>query len=271
MKKIICLFCLILAVKGYASDPLKAFYKYGELSDDEIHKLHEGDILYGDVEFGLIANNGNKKSTAFKLKSNVYQDFTQWRNQFKLDALYREDDVNDTGHNEVSASRYFVSSQGNYKVGQDNESFFLYADYLNDKFSGKDYTATVALGYGNRLFEGRKDTIDFDIGPGLYLSKTDSDTELAQGEARLKQGQLLRIALQWERNISKRTRFNHDVSMEVSLSGLNDRLISETAIVSQVLGGVSLKISYTYRYNSQPETDKVKADTELGATLVYSF
>ncbi|WP_342366016.1 DUF481 domain-containing protein [Pseudoalteromonas sp. S16_S37] len=271
LKIILCLFSLLLAVKSYASDPLKDFHKYGELSDEEIHQKHQGDLLYGDVEFGLIANNGNKNSTAFKLKSNIYQDFTQWRNQFKLDALYREDDANDNGQHEVSASKYFVSAQGNYKVGQDNESFFLYADYLDDKFSGKEYTTTVALGYGNRLFEGRKDTVDFDIGPGLYLSKTDGETELPIGESRLKQGQLVRIALQWERNISKRTRFNQDVSMEISLSGLNDRLISETAIVSQVLGGVSLKVSYSYRYNSQPEENKLKADTELGATFVYSF
>ncbi|CAH9059654.1 hypothetical protein PSECIP111951_02114 [Pseudoalteromonas holothuriae] len=271
LKVVACALSMLLAKKCYASDPLEDFYKYGELSDAEIHQKHQGDLLYGDVEFGLTASNGNKESTAFKLKSNVYQDFAKWRNHFKLDALYREESDNDTGQNEVSASRYFVSGQGNYKVGQDNASLFLYGDYLNDKFSGKDYTTTAALGYGNRLYEGLKNTIDFDIGPGLYLSKTDKETELAQGKPRLKQGQLMRIALQWERNISKRTRFNQDVSMEVSLSGLNDRLISETALVSQVLGGVSLKMSYVYRYNSQPEEDKLKVDTELGATLVYSF
>jgi putative salt-induced outer membrane protein YdiY len=37
------------------------------------------------------------------------------------------------------------------------------------------------------------------------------------------------------------------------------------------MGGVSLKLSYTYRYNSHPEENKKKVDTELGATLVYSF
>ncbi|CAM4157486.1 DUF481 domain-containing protein [Pseudoalteromonas byunsanensis] len=270
-KACIFVFSLIWVPYGFSADPFEDFHQYGEVSDDEIHKLHVGDLLYGDVEFGLIANKGNSQNTAFKLKSNVYQDFTLWRNQFKIDALYREDTDSDTGHNEVTASRYFVAAQGNYKVGQDNESFFIYGDYSNDKFSGKDYTTTVAIGYGNRLFEGRKNTVDFDIGPGLYLSRTDEKTTLAKGQSRLQQGHLLRLALQWERSISKRTRFNHDMSMEISLSGLNDRMVSETAIVSQVLGGVSLKVSYTYRYNSQPEEGKLKTDTELGATLVYSF
>ena len=105
----------------------------------------------------------------------------------------------------------------------------------------------------------------------MYRSVADDDTELAQGEDATKTGYLLRIALQWERTVSKRTRFNQDVSIEQSLSGLNSRLKSETSLISQVMGNVSLKFAYLYRYNSKPEDDKLKYDSELSATLVYSF
>ncbi|MBQ4851061.1 DUF481 domain-containing protein [Pseudoalteromonas sp. MMG012] len=257
--------------QSWAVDPFEEFHQYGELSDEEIHKLHQGEVLYGDIEFGLIANKGNTRSTAFKLKSNVYQDFKNWRNHFKLDGLYKEETDSDTDKSDVSASRYYISAQGNYKIGRDNESLFIYGDYNNDKFNGKAYTGTVALGYGNRIFQGTKNTVDFDIGPGLYLSKTAHDVVLEPDVDRTQHGQLLRVSLQWERTVSKQTRFNHDLSIEKSLSGLNSRVFSETALVSQVMGGVSLKVSYTYRYNSQPEENKQKVDTELGVTLVYSF
>jgi putative salt-induced outer membrane protein YdiY len=264
--------CLsILSSVALAVDPFEDFHQYGELSDEEIHQLHAGEVLYGDIEFGFIANNGNTKSTAFKLKSNLYQDFEYWRNQFKIDSLYKEETDESTKDSDVSASRYYVSAQGNYKVGRDNESLFIFGDYNVDKFSGKAYTSTIAMGYGNRLFEGKKNTLDFDIGPGFYISKTDNDVELPTGSKRTQKGQLLRLALQWERIVSKQTRFNQDLSIEKSLSGLSSRVFSETALVSQVIGGVSLKVSYTYRYNSHPEENKEKVDTELGATLVYSF
>jgi putative salt-induced outer membrane protein YdiY len=255
----------------YAVDPFEDFHEYGELSDEEIHELHKGEFLYGDTEFGLIINKGNAENTAFKLKGNLYQDFTHWRNHFKFDGLYREDTDAESGEETVSAERYFVSMQGNYKIGEDNQSLFLYADYEDDEFSGKEYTATLALGYGTRLFEGRKNTVDFDIGPGLSVTRTDDEIELSADEQRVQQGQLLRMALQWERKVSERTRFNQDVSIERSLSGLNTRVFSETALVTQVLGGIGFKVAYTYRYNSMPEDDKLKRDSEVSATLIYSF
>ncbi|WP_419149270.1 DUF481 domain-containing protein [Pseudoalteromonas 'SMAR'] len=262
---------VITANVALAADPFEDFHDYGKLPDDEIHTLHQGELLYGDVEFGFIVNKGNTENTAFKLKSNLYQDFTHWRNQFKFDGLYRRETDAQTGEEDVSASRYFGSAQGNYKLGSDNASFFIYGDYERDQFNGKEYTATFALGYGNRVFEGRKNTVDIDIGPGLSISRIDDETELAAGQRRTEQGQLLRLALQWQRNVSARTRFNQDISYEQSLSGLNSRLLSETALVTQVLGGIALKFAFIYRYNSKPEEDKEKVDTELSATLVYSF
>lgn len=84
-------------------------------------------------------------------------------------------------------------------------------------------------------------------------------------------GFLIRIALQWERLISSRSRFNQAISYEQSLSGLSSRLKSETALVSRVNGALSVKFSYLYRYNSKPEVDKLSFDSETSATLVFNF
>ncbi|MFC3031898.1 YdiY family protein [Pseudoalteromonas fenneropenaei] len=270
MKYVITLLGCI-ATPCLAGDPFENFHEYGDLSEAEIHQLHSGELLYGDTEFGFTLSRGNTKSTAFKLKSNIYQDFEWWRNQFKFDGVYRRDTDKTSGEDKVSAERAFVSAQGNYKLANKRASFFVYSDYEQDRFNGFEYKTTVATGYGNRIYQGSKNTVDFDIGPGLYQSKTEEDVALAEGEEREQRGYLLRLAMQWERLISTRTRFNQDVSIEHSLSGLNSRLKSETALISQVLGGVSLKAAYIYRYNSQPADEKQSRDSELGVTLVYSF
>lgn len=262
--------CLMFSVKCFAVDPFEDFHEYGQLSDEEIHELHKGEMLYGDTEFGFIVSSGNTNSTSFKFKGNLYQDFEKWRNQFKIDTLYKRDKNSETGSDEVSANRIFISAQGNYKVGVKNASLFIYGDYEEDQFSGLEFKSTIATGYGNRLYQGVKNKVDFDIGPGLYRSVADSDSDIAS-EDDTKTGYLLRLALQWERKVSTRTRFNQNISIEQSLAGLNSRLKSETALISQVLGAVSLKFAYLYRYNSKPEDERLKYDSELSATMVYSF
>ena len=255
---------------SWAVDPFEDFHEYGRLTDEEIHKLHKGEMFYGDTEFGFIVTKGNIDSTSFKLKGNLYQDFESWRNQFKIDSLYKQDRNDETGKNDVTANRIFMSAQGNYKVGVKNSSFFIYGDYEEDEFSGLDFKTTIATGYGARLYQGVKNKVDIDIGPGLYRSVADEESDVSEAEKN-KTGYLVRIAMQWERLVSKSTRFNQDVSIEQSLSGLNSRFKSESALISQVIGAVSLKFAYMYRYNSQPEDDRVKFDSELSATLVYSF
>ena len=267
----LCFLFTFLSSHCHAVDPFEDFREYGELSEEEIHELHKGEVLYGDTELGFIFNKGNTQSTVLKFKGNIYQDFTHWRNHFKFDGLYRKDAEEESEEQKVSAERYFASAQSNYKIDQDNRSLFVYADYEDDEFSGKEYTATLAIGYGTRIFEGRKNTIDLDVGPGLYVSRTDDEIDIFEGVDRVQQGQLIRFALQWERKISERTRFNQDMSIERSLSGLNSRFLSETALVTQILGGVGFKVAYSYRYNSKPEEDKFKADSEISATLIYSF
>ncbi|GAP75511.1 hypothetical protein W04_2041 [Pseudoalteromonas sp. SW0106-04] len=268
--RFIALLIACWSVSCWAVDPFEDFHEYGQLTDAEIHEIHQGEMFYGDAEFGFIVTRGNTDSTSFKLRSNIYQDFTHWRNQFKFDSLYRRDVDAETGEETISAQRFFGSAQTNYKVGEKNASLFFYADYEEDEFSGLEYKATVATGYGNRLYKGVKNTVDFDIGPGLYRSEG-KPAEEGEEPTESETGYLLRLALQWERTVSKRTRFNQFISAEQSLSGLNSRLKSETSLISQIMGQLSLKFAYLYRYNSKPEEDKRKFDSELSATFVYSF
>ncbi|ATC93763.1 DUF481 domain-containing protein [Pseudoalteromonas tunicata] len=253
----------LIHFNALAKDPFENFSEYGKLDESEIHQKHQGEFLYGDTELGFILTSGNTDSTTAKLKANIYQDFESWRNQYKFDSLFKRDLNEITGESKTTASRVFFSSQANYKLAQFDESFFVYGGYENDRFNGVAYKSTLVSGYGNRLLALKKDRIDFDIGPGLSAQKnTDNSSQ---------SGFLIRIALQWERLISSRSRFNQAISYEQSLSGLSSRLKSETALVSRVNGALSVKFSYLYRYNSKPEVDKLSFDSETSATLVFNF
>ena len=62
------LLLLLFSCFSWAVDPFEDFHQYGELSDEEIHELHKGEVLYGDTEFGFILSKGNTNSPVLSLK-----------------------------------------------------------------------------------------------------------------------------------------------------------------------------------------------------------
>ena len=249
-----------------ASDPFEDFSKYGETPMDERYEQNKGRILFGDLELGFIVTTGNTNSASAKLTTNLMQDFKNWRNQLKFDSLVKRENEGEEG---LSVARYFSSLQSNYLLTDKHNSLFIYGDYEYDKFSGIQKQSSFVAGYGWRFLETEKDNVDLDFGPGLNYQETESQEAGTKNETNL--GYLLRLALQWERRFSDRTRFNQSVSSEHSLSGLNSRLKSETSLVSQISGALSLKFSYLYRYNTQPDVGKSNYDAETSATFVFSF
>ncbi|WP_372769861.1 YdiY family protein [Pseudoalteromonas sp.] len=252
--------CMCFCYEAMATDPFEDFAIYGETPVDNRYEENKGRLLFGDLELGFIVTTGNTNTSSAKLKTNLMQDLNNWRNQLKFDSLVKKETEESKG---LSAARYFSSLQSNYLLEDKNTSLFLYGDYEFDKFSGIEKQASIATGYGWRFLETKKDSIDLDFGPGLNYQMMESK------ESNL--GYLVRLALQWERIVSKRTRFNQDISAEHSLSGLNSRIKSETSLVSQISGALSLKFSYLYRYNTLPEAGKRSYDAETSATFVFSF
>ena len=73
-----------------------------------------------DGEFGLIITTGNTEATSLSAGLAGTQELTDWNNEYKFDALYKQDKVK-RGSNEVTettAQKYFLSGQANYKLTQ---------------------------------------------------------------------------------------------------------------------------------------------------------
>jgi putative salt-induced outer membrane protein YdiY len=63
--------------------------------------------------------------------------------------------------------------------------------------------------------------------------------------------------------------FQQDLTVIVGSDNTNTKSVS--ALKSQIIGALSMKLSYTVDHDSQAPDDKDKTDTETALTLVYDF
>ena len=219
----------------------------------------------GDVEFGAVLTTGNSQTASAKAAINVEQDFAFWRTEYMIDAQYQRSQFDEDGESQrdTTEQQIFVSYQGNYKLDSEAESFFIFGSYNDDRFNGYNYELTTAVGYGWRFYETSNNTIDFEIGPGQEWKELDDGTR--------RRGTIFRGAFKYEQELTVATRFRQEIVTDLSFSGESSSTKAESSMIAQINGRLALRVSFLLEYNSKPEDDRRKVDTETGLTLVYSF
>lgn len=211
----------------------------------------------GDLEFGYVDTSGNTEETNVKGKADINREKDKWRYKLLFDA------VNSEANGERSAEKYFVSNRLAYQFNE-NDFAFGYAAYDEDKFSGFDYQATIAAGYGRRLIN--EDTMhwDVEIGPGYRITKVDDNSTEDDSEELI-----VRLYTNYVWDFSDTAAFSQSVNVE---SGADNTITkSVTALKVQVVGNFSLKLSYTVKYTEEVPNSNKHADTETAVTAAYSF
>ncbi|MFT5676335.1 MAG: putative salt-induced outer membrane protein [Paraglaciecola sp.] len=244
MKKSLIVFGLFAAANVCAEDEVKPF------------KM--------DGEFGLIATSGNTDTTSVKGKLSAHHEIDQWSNDFIFEALYKKDEVTlESGEtaSQTTAQKFFLSGQGNYKLENPNHRLFAFGSYEDDKFSSYDYQSTLAAGWSQKLWEDDTSKFEYSAGPGYSIVK------LADGTSQ--NGAIVRGALDYQWKISDTATFKQLLSTEVG--GDNTKSKSETSVSAQINGSLSLKLSLTMDHNSDVLDDTENLDTQVAATVVYSF
>jgi putative salt-induced outer membrane protein len=208
----------------------------------------------GEGELGYTRTTGNTDSESLIVKLGFKRESPQWRLGFNVEAVDRsENDV-------TSARRYFAAAKSDYKLTQRSYVFGA-ADYEDDRFSGFDYRANVAIGYGHRVVDGEALTLDLEAGPGARFSRLEtgeSDTEAT-----------LRLAgnLGWK--ISPTAKLTEETSAVIGEDSTVYR--SLTVLTTKINSDLALRVSYLYKHSTDVPPDTVKTDTETVVTLVYSF
>lgn len=239
MQRTLLLVGLLAASQTYAADKEKPFSM--------------------DGEFGFIATSGNTETTSVKGKLSAHQELKMWSNDYKVEALYKKDDVN--GESLTTAHKYFLSGQGNYKLTNPDHRIFGFASYEDDRKSSFEYQSTIAGGWSHKLWKDDDSKFSYSIGPGYSFAKR------LNGES--ENGLIVRGSFDYQRKISDTANFKQLVSTEVGSD--NTKSKSESSVSAKISDEFSLKVSLILDHNSDVPDGKKKLDTQTAITLVYTF
>jgi putative salt-induced outer membrane protein len=237
------------------------------VSEEPLQPIGFFGTVTGDVELGFLLTSGNTDSFAIRANSELVHDLQRFRNRYQLQSLLQKNNVVDSvsgDKNQVTtASRYGFTGQSNYKLVSGNESVFGRGAFLHDKFGAFREQASLAVGYGNRLYEQLTDYIDLETGPGFAHQQT------AAGEDR--SGAIWFLAANINYALYDTSSFRQTLEGAVSLNGQNTTLLSRSSITATIADRLSMRLNFVVKYNSMPEGTLRSTDTETSASLVYTF
>jgi putative salt-induced outer membrane protein YdiY len=218
----------------------------------------EGDKPWkSSVELGYVSTDGNSETSTLKVRANAGYESERWRNDALIETLNAEEG------GQRSAERYFGSNKLGYKFTESNY-LFGYTSYEDDRFTGYDWQAVAAAGFGYRALENDSMLWDLEAGPGYRYSKV-RNPDIADDEEEL----ILRAYTHFEWKLSDSATFQQALSSEIGQDKTVSR--SDTSIKSTIIGALAMKLSYTFRYTDNVPPGTRHADTETAVTLVYSF
>ncbi|MCH1929672.1 DUF481 domain-containing protein [Shewanella acanthi] len=221
----------------------------------------KGDKTFaGEAELGATLTTGNTDTSSYKGRLNLKHELGNWENQYLFEGLYKEDT------DEVTAKRYFIGAQGNYKLN-DKSYLFANTNFEADPFTGYDYTVSAAAGYGHRLYDTRTAFLDVEIGPGYLYQRLDEEQALLEGYSS-ESSMVAHGVVNFETEISDTSKFQQRFVADYG-EKLDAR--SETALTANIIGALAMKFAIIVRYNSEPLDNKKSTDTETNMTLLYSF
>ncbi|KZY43424.1 DUF481 domain-containing protein [Pseudoalteromonas sp. B5MOD-1] len=228
-------------------------------------------------ELGAIVTSGNTETTTLKGGIKVLHNLENWNNEYKLDGIYKEDEIeNDQGVKETQRTneKYSISAQGNYKLNEKHSHLFIYGSHVSDYFGAYRNESVISAGYGLRLIDRSDMWLNAEIGPGYkYFQYPDDSTEVDDNGDSLageREGEAIalgKVDYNWQ--ISDSARFTQLVSVEYG--DTNTKTRSESAILAKINGSLQMKVAYNITHNSDVADDKENTDTETSLTLVYSF
>jgi len=214
----------------------------------------------GEAELGFLITSGNTKKEQLSARTKIENERDKWRHIVEIKALKSDETDALTDATSTSAEKYELTAKSDYKFKEFNY-LFVVVNYEDDKFSGYDYRASEAIGYGNRLIHRENLTLDLEGGPGVRQSESDAGAK--------KDESMLRLSGKLEWKASKTAKFNQELTSEVGEDITITKSVS--ALRNQVNGDLSSVLTLTVRNVSDVPVGVKETDTETTLALVYSF
>ena len=208
----------------------------------------------GNVRLGYLGTSGNTETTNMSGAFEVDYKLEKWSHHFDAAAIKASESKDTT------AEAFIAGWKSERSLAEVN---FLYGrlDWRKDRFSGFDTQFSQTVGYGHRLINSDKHSLNGELGFGARQSELSDGTDESET--------IITGGLYYKWSISENSEFTQDLLVEAGDE--NTYSMSRTAISATLLGDLALVASYTIKNNSKVPLGNEKTDTFTALSLEYSF
>ena len=208
----------------------------------------------GRVAFGFLSTTGNAEnetsSTTFDL------DWTNAPWHHALTGAAVRASTNDVTTAEASS----LDWQSDYDLS-DQAYLFGVVAWNDDRFSGYDQQIREAVGYGRRFIDTERHALNGEVGAGARQADLRDGT--TQDET------ILRLSSDYLWTISETAEFSQSIAIDSG--SFNTYTESITKLTMDILGNISIVVSYAIKNNSDVPVGTVNTDTFTAVALEYTF
>jgi putative salt-induced outer membrane protein len=208
----------------------------------------------GTVRLGYLATSGNTDTDNLNARLQLEYVTGRWAHSGFAAAFGAREEERTT------AEAYELGARTTFDVNPYDYTF-VRLNWRKDKFSGYDQQFSQAVGYGRRLINQPRQTLNVEIGAGARQAT------LRDGERQ--RDAILRLGSDYEFRFTETSSFKFDLSMESGADNTFTEAVS--AVRTQLLGRLGLVVSYAVRNNSSVPPDTTRTDTLSALSLEYMF
>lgn len=206
------------------------------------------------IALGYVGTTGNTETTTFNTEMLATLRTENWTHNGKFQGLgAQENDI-------TTAERYFLEEKSDYNLDA-NQYLFGKGDYVDDRFSGFEYQASLSAGYGRHLL--RREGLTLQAFAGLGYRENDVIGTGSVGEGIVTLGESLAWTL--SDNAALTQSFTSDVGEELTVSRF------EIGLETNIVGSITTKLAFQARNTSEVPPGTEKTDTMTSVSLVYNF
>ncbi len=235
--------------------------------EEEEEEAPPDETWRGSAEFSYSMKRGNTNSDRFRFLNDAERETDRWRHIAHLEAVGERSRPTPDESYQRSAERYTGSYKLDRKFGEANY-IFNEISAERDHFSGFDYEASYALGYGRRLVSTPRQKLDAEIGPGYRWRRFEEGNQ-PEGESREDNNPILQAGIHYSLRFTETTNFREDIRAQYEDDSTQAR--AATTLTTMINDRISLRVSHILRYNSERPAGVDSTDSELSVGLVVRY
>lgn len=208
----------------------------------------------GKATLGFLGTSGNTESSTLNTAAEVSYAVGNWTHIAEAFAI-------SSTEGEITTAEAYALGWKSERSLTEHDYLFGRLDWRKDLFGGYDTQFSQTIGYGRRVFDLEKHTLNAEIGVGARQSELQSG--IKENET------ILRAGGYYTWQFSETAEFHQDLTAESG--GENTYLESYTAISAKLFGDLALVASYTIKHNTDVPLLTEETDTYSALSLEYVF